>query len=146
MKYYFCQPLDMPFERAVERTVEELRGEGFEIIAESDIQTILREKSGLDFPRYTVILACSPELLRRAILAEEHIGLMLPCGILVREMPDGGVEVSALDPIASMMAVESGELRMISFEIQKRLRKVVERVSGRVSEEGPHSSGIFSGP
>ncbi len=128
MKYYFSKVVDLPFGQALEKTREVLRNEGFGIVTEIDMQRAFREKLGKEYRPYHILGACNPEFAFRAIETEDKIGVMLPCNVVVQETVDGRVEVTAVDPISSMMAIEQGELRLVAFEVQQRLQRVIEEV------------------
>ncbi len=128
MTYYVSKVLDLPFEKAVARVEEELKREGFGVLTEIDVKKTLKEKLGVDFKRYLILGACNPELAHRALQAEDKIGLMLPCNVVVEEDGAGGIEVAAVDPVASMLAVENEALREIGREVRARLKTVISRI------------------
>lgn len=125
MSYYFSKTLDMPFDEAIEKTTAVLKEEGFGVLTEIDIKATLKEKLDVDFNKYQILGACNPPLAHKALTSEEHIGLMLPCNVIVREQ-NGKVEVAAVDPVASMQAVENDELGDIAQEVRGLLKKVVD--------------------
>lgn len=128
MSYYFSKKLHVTFEKAMSRVIEELRLEGFGILTEIDVTETLKRKLNVDFPNYTILGACNPPFAYRALQAEPKIGTMLPCNVIVQEMPDGAIEVSAVDPLASMQAIQNSELQTIAEEIQLKLKKVIEQL------------------
>ncbi len=128
MTYYFSKTLKMPFDEAVEHTTEELKKEGFGILTEIDIKATLKKKLDVDFRNYKILGACNPPFAYKALEAESKIGTMLPCNVIVQETADGAVEVSAVDPVASMQAVENPDLGEIANVIQGKLKAVVERL------------------
>lgn len=128
MSYYFSKKLDTTFAKAVARVVEELRLEGFGILTEIDVTETLKRKLNVDFPNYTILGACNPPFAYRALQAEPKIGLMLPCNVVIQELANGEIEVSAVDPIASMQAIQNRELQSIAEEIQLKLKKVIEQL------------------
>lgn len=128
MTYYFSKTLKMPFDEAVEHTTEELKKEGFGILTEIDIKATLKKKLDVDFRNYKILGACNPPFAYKALEAESKIGTMLPCNVIVQETADGAVEVSAVDPIASMQAVENPDLGEIANEVQGKLKAVVDRL------------------
>lgn len=126
MTYYFSKTLKMPFDEAVEHTTEELKKEGFGILTEIDIKATLKKKLDVDFRNYKILGACNPPFAYKALEAESKIGTMLPCNVIVQETADGSVEVSAVDPVASMQAVENPSLGEIADVIQGKLKAIVE--------------------
>ncbi|MGO9571256.1 MAG: DUF302 domain-containing protein [Desulfomonilaceae bacterium] len=128
MSYYIGKTMELSFDQAVERVTEELKKEGFGILTEIDVQQTLKKKLDVDFRKYRILGACNPPLAYKALQAEDKIGVMLPCNVIVQETADGKVEVSAVDPIASMQAVNNPGLRDLANEVQAKLRKVVNRL------------------
>jgi uncharacterized protein (DUF302 family) len=125
MRYYLAKTVNTSFEKAVERATEELKKEGFGILTEIDVQATLKKKLDVDFRPYLILGACNPPFAYQALQAEERIGAMLPCNVIVQQKDDG-VEVAAVDPIASMAAVDNPGLAEIAKEVQARLRKVID--------------------
>lgn len=125
MSYYFSARAAGTFDQVIERTREALKVQGFGIISEIDIQAALREKIGVDFRRYTILGACNPALAHQALLIEDKVGTMLPCNVVVQELGDG-VEVAAIDPIASMQAIENRELGEKAAIVAQKLKAAVE--------------------
>lgn len=128
MNYHFSKELDMPFEEAIEKTTAALKEEGFGVLTEIDIKSTLKEKLDVDFRKYQILGACNPPLAHQALQAEEHIGLMLPCNVIVQEHENGSVEVSAVDPIASMQAVENDDLQDIAEEVRYLMKEVIDSI------------------
>ena len=126
MSYHFSKTLGIPFSDAVARTTEALKREGFGVLTDIDVQSTLKQKIGVDFRKYRILGACNPGLAHKALLAEDKIGTMLPCNVVVQELEDGKVEVSAIDPIASMQAVANPALAGVATEVQDKLRRVIE--------------------
>ena len=116
-------------EEAVQKVTDALQKEGFGVLTEIDIKNTLKKKLDVDFRRYLILGACNPHLARQALEAEEHIGLLLPCNIVVQEDPQGGVSVSIADPRAMFRLVESATLQPIAEEAERRLRRVAESLS-----------------
>ncbi|MCH8826800.1 MAG: DUF302 domain-containing protein, partial [Chloroflexi bacterium] len=110
MSYYFSKTISSSFEDAIERTKDALRKEGFGVLTEIDIKATLKEKLDVDFQNYRILGACNPSFAYKALLAENKIGTMLPCNVIVQEKEDGSIEVSAVDPMESMKAVENADL------------------------------------
>ena len=125
MGYHFSKRLDVPFDQAVSRVTEALKREGFGILTDIDVKATLKNKLGADFRPYRILGACSPPLAYRALQLEDKIGTMLPCNVIVQEHADGTVEVSAVDPVASMQAIENSGLAEVAKEVQAKLRRVV---------------------
>lgn len=126
MNYHFSKKLDLPFEEAIEKTTAALKEEGFGVLTEIDIKSTLKEKLDVDFKKYHILGACNPPMAHEALKAEDHIGLMLPCNVIVQEHENGDVEVSAVDPIASMQAIENEELQDVAEEVRYLLKKVID--------------------
>ena len=125
MNYHFSTIIKVPFEQAITSVVEELKREGFGILTDIDVKATLENKLGADFRPYRILGACSPPLAYRALQLEDKIGTMLPCNVIVQERADGTVEVSAVDPVASMQAIENPGLAEVAKEVQAKLRRVV---------------------
>lgn len=129
MDYYFSKTLtDTTFDDAIERAVQALKKEDFGILTEIDIKTTLKKKLDVDFPNYRILGACNPPFAYKALQAEDKIGTMLPCNVIVRETKNGGIEVAAVDPMASMMGVENEALAGIAEEVRDKLRRAVENM------------------
>jgi uncharacterized protein (DUF302 family) len=128
MSYYFNATLGIPFDEAVERVKAELKMEGFGVLTEIDVQRTLREKLGVEFRPYRILGACSPPFAYKALLAEDKIGTMLPCNVIVQELAPGRVEVAAIDPLASMAAVKNEDLAAVGLEVREKLKAVIDRL------------------
>lgn len=126
MNYYFSKTVDFSFDEAVAKVTEDLKKEGFGILTEIDVKQTLKEKLNVDFRRYRILGACNPPFAYKALQAEDWIGLLMPCNVVVQERPDGTVEVAAVDPLASMSAVDSPALRDLAGEVREKLRSVVD--------------------
>ncbi|MGE5301611.1 MAG: DUF302 domain-containing protein [Acidobacteriota bacterium] len=126
MKYYFSKTLNTSFEEGIKKVVEELKREGFGILTEIDVKKTLREKLGADFRNYRILGACNPSFAHKALEIEDKIGTMLPCNVIVQELSAGQVEVAAVDPVASMRAVENPRLGEVAGQVRDRLRKVID--------------------
>ncbi|HZJ20481.1 MAG TPA: DUF302 domain-containing protein [Pricia sp.] len=127
MDYYFSKTLtDTTFDDAIERAVQALKKEDFGILTEIDIKTTLKKKLDVDFPNYRILGACNPPFAYKALQAEDKIGTMLPCNVIVRETKNGHIEVAAVDPMASMMGVENEALAGIAEEVRDKLKRAVE--------------------
>jgi uncharacterized protein (DUF302 family) len=128
MSYYFNKNIDMSFEEAILKVTDELKKEGFGILTEIDVTATLKKKLDVDFRNYKILGACNPPYAYRALQAEPHIGVMLPCNIIIQELEHGKIEVAAVDPLASMQAIQNEELQAIAGEIQVKLRKVIDQL------------------
>lgn len=126
MKYYIDKVTDYTFEEAVEKVTEELKKEGFGVLSEINIHEKLKEKLDVDFRKYRILGACNPAAAYQALQAEDKIGTMLPCNVIVQETSNNKVEVAAVNPIASMMAVENPALEATAKDITDRLKRVIE--------------------
>lgn len=126
MTYHFSKTLRLPFEAAIERVTEALKQEGFGILTEIDVQQTLKKKLDVDFRPYRILGACNPPLAYQALQAEDKIGTMLPCNVVVQELESGVVEVSAVDPVASMTAIKNPKLGAVAQTVQAKLRKVID--------------------
>jgi len=128
MTYYFSKTMEIPFSEAVTRVIEELKKEGFGILTDVDVKATLKKKLNVDFKNYRILGACNPPFAYQALQAEDKIGTMLPCNVIVQENAEGNVEVSAIDPVASMQAVQNPKLRDIAEQIQAKLKTAVGRL------------------
>jgi uncharacterized protein (DUF302 family) len=128
MSYYFSKTLDSDFDEAVRRTVDALKAEGFGVLTDIDVKDTLKKKIDADFRRYRILGACNPKLAHEALGMEDKIGTMLPCNVVVQDTPDGKVEVAAIDPVASMMAVENPRLGQTAGVVREKLQRVVARL------------------
>ena len=126
MAYYFSKTLHSSFDEAVARVTDELKKEGFGILTDVDVKTTLKKKLDVDFRKYRILGACHPQFAYQALQAEDKIGTMLPCNVIVQELAEGKVEVAAIDPIASMMAVQNPSLGGVAQQVQAKLKKVIE--------------------
>ena len=126
MSYYFSKIVDDSFEDAIERVTRHLADTGFGVLTTIDVSATLKKKIDVDFQRYTILGACNPRFAYKALQAEDKIGTMLPCNVIVQEMADGKVEVAAVDPMASMMAIQNEALGSIASEVQGMLKNVIE--------------------
>jgi uncharacterized protein (DUF302 family) len=127
MSYYIAKTVDLPFDLAVDSVVAELAEQGFGILSDIDVGKTLEEKLGEPFRPYRILGACNPPFARKALEAESRIGTMLPCNVVVQQKGEQ-VEIAAVDPIASMQAVDNPELAEIAGTIRKRLEAAVKAV------------------
>jgi uncharacterized protein (DUF302 family) len=125
MTYHFSRDLEADFDDTIENVTTQLKKEGFGVLTDIDVKATFKNKIDVDFRKYRILGACNPPFAHRAITAEPNIGLMLPCNVVVQEMEDGKVRVSAIDPISSMMAVENASLGDIATQVQEKLKRVI---------------------
>lgn len=129
MTYYFSKTISDPFEATVGRTREALKAEGFGVITEIDVTATLRDKLEIDFRPYIILGACNPKAAHEALSVEDKVGVMLPCNVIVQQRPDGeGTEVAAVDPAASMSAIDNPALAAKAEEIGASLRHALDRL------------------
>jgi uncharacterized protein (DUF302 family) len=125
MSYTFSTTVSLSFDDAIAKVTEELKKEGFGILTEIDVKSTLKKKLDVDFYNYRILGACNPPYAYKALLAEDKIGTMLPCNVIVQEKTPGSVEISAVDPMASMQAVDNPTLGEVADEIRAKLQKVI---------------------
>jgi uncharacterized protein (DUF302 family) len=125
MSYYFSKRLEMPFVQAIQRVTEALAGKGFGVLTTIDVRATMKKKLDIDFRSYTILGACNPEFAHKALQAEDMIGTLLPCNVVVQEIAKGLMEVSAVDPAASMMTVGKPKLASIAGEVSDLLKQLV---------------------
>ena len=128
MSYYFTKTVHMAFDEAIVRVTEVLKQEGFGVLTDIDVRATMKKKLDVDFRNYRILGACNPPFAHQALLAEDKIGTMLPCNVIVQEHAAGVVEVSAVDPVASMAAVQNAALGEVAGIVRARLQKVIESV------------------
>jgi uncharacterized protein (DUF302 family) len=125
MEYYFSKTINSSFDAAIQKVTEALKTEGFGILSEIDIKATLKKKLDVDFYNYKILGACNPPFAYKALLTEDKIGTMLPCNVILQEKVPGFVEVSAVDPAASMLSIENDDLREIATEVRVKLQNVI---------------------
>ena len=128
MAYYFSKILTLSFEDTISRVMDELKKEGFGILTDIDVQATLKKRMNVDFRKYRILGACNPLFAYQALLSEDKIGTMLPCNVIVQETAEGKVEVAAIDPLASMMAIQNPKLGDIAHQVQAKLKKVIDNL------------------
>lgn len=126
MSYTFSKIVEGDFDAAVERVTEELKKEGFGILTEIDIKATLKKKLEVDFRPYKILGACHPSSAYEALQSEAEIGTMLPCNVVVQQTPEGKILISAVDPVASMMAIKNDKLGAVATRVQEKLSKAIE--------------------
>jgi len=125
VSYYLGKILPIAFDEAVTRTVDALKKEGFGVLTEIDVRETLQKKIGVDFPSYRILGACNPALAYEALTLENKVGTMLPCNVVVRDAGNGQTEVAAIDPVASMQAIDNPELKRAAAQVRAKLERVV---------------------
>jgi uncharacterized protein (DUF302 family) len=126
MSYYFSKTVNLPFDDAIARVTEELKKEGFGVLTDIDVRATMKKKLDVDFRNYRILGACNPLFAHQALLVEDKIGTMLPCSVIVQEHAPGVVEVAAIDPVASMAAVDNPQLGAVGMAVRAKLQRVVE--------------------
>ena len=128
MSYYFNKVVNLSFDEAISKVTEELKKEGFGVLTEIDVKAALKKKINVDFRKYRILGACNPSYAHKALLAEDKIGTMLPCNVVVQEREDGKIEVTAVNPVASMQAIKNENLGEIAATVQSKLKEVIENL------------------
>ena len=127
MDYYINKTLkNISFEEGIERITETLKQEGFGILTEIDLKNTLKKKLDVDFYNYKILGACNPGFAYKALQAEDKIGTMLPCNVIVQERTPGEIEISAVDPMASMQAIENKALGNLAKEVKIKLENCIK--------------------
>ncbi len=125
MSYYLTKMLSLPFGETVARVTEALKIEGFGVLTEIDVSATLKQKIGVDYPAYRILGACNPTLAHEALMLENKVGTMLPCNVVIRDAGNGQIEVAAIDPVASMQAIDNPALKQAALQIRAKLEKVI---------------------
>ena len=128
MSYYFSKILPTSFDDAIGRTTAALQAQGFGIITEVDVQQTLKNKIGVDFRNYRILGACNPKLAHEALQIEDKIGTMLPCNVVVQEVSKDKTEIAAIDPVASMQAVDNPKLKEAAARVRELLKAVIKAI------------------
>jgi uncharacterized protein (DUF302 family) len=128
MSYYFSRKVKGSFEGVEERVRRSLKEEGFGVLSEIDVRETLKRKMAVDFRKYKILGACNPPFAYKALQAEDKIGTMLPCNVIVQEVGAEEIEVAAIDPIASMQAVKNEALQPVAEQVQRKLKTAIENV------------------
>ena len=128
MSYCFSKTVNDTFDTAISNVTEELKKEGFGILTEIDVKETLKKKLDVDFRKYKILGACNPHFAYEALQYEDEIGTMHPCNVIVQEFINGEVQVSAVDPVASMMAIKNEKLGEVANEVRKKLKKVIHNI------------------
>ena len=125
MSYYLGKVLPIAFEEAITRTIAALAKEGFGVLTDIDVRDTLKKKIGVEFPSYRILGACNPALAHEALKLESKVGTMLPCNVVVRDAGNGQTEVAAIDPVASMQAIDNPGLKLAAEQVRAKLERVV---------------------
>jgi len=125
MSYYFSKTITASFDEAISIATEALKKEGFGVLSEIKIHEKLKEKIGVDFQKYTILGACNPPFAYKALQAENKIGTMLPCNVIVQDIGAGKIEIAAVNPIESMKAIENAELGDVAMQVTEMLKRVI---------------------
>ena len=128
MSYYFNKTISSSFDKAIEKVIQLLKDEGFGVLTEIDIQKTLQNKLNIDFKKYKILGACNPSFAYKALSAENKIGTMLPCNVVIQEVEDGFIEVSAVNPLESMQAVINEELIKTAQDVSIKLERVINKL------------------
>ena len=126
MSYHFTKTVSVTFEQAIDTVTEALKEKGFGVLTSIDVKATLKKKLDVDFRPYVILGACNPHFAYQALRNEDKIGTMLPCNVVVQQTADGQVEVSAVDPLASMQAIENPDLESIAQEVRSLLKGVID--------------------
>jgi uncharacterized protein (DUF302 family) len=128
MNYYFNKTVKGNFEEIIEKVSKELEKEGFGVLTDIDIKATFKKKLDVDFQNYRILGACNAPHAHKALTAEDKVGTMLPCNVIVQQLDDNSIEIAAVNPLASMQAIENSELKDIAEEITKKLKKVISNI------------------
>ncbi|MCB1520121.1 MAG: DUF302 domain-containing protein [Hyphomicrobiaceae bacterium] len=128
MTYYIAKTVTKSYDEALAAVTEALKAEGFGVLTEIDVKETLKKKLDVDFQKYKILGACNPPLALKALTAENQVGVLLPCNVVVQEHADGRVEVSAMDPAAAMQAIGNNKLDEIAGDVRARMERVLAAV------------------
>jgi uncharacterized protein (DUF302 family) len=128
MAYYFSRTVQTTFDDALSRVIEELKKEGFGLLTDIDVKETLKRKLDVDFRRYRILGVCNPKFAYQALQAEDKIGTMLPCSVIIQEVEGVGSEVAAIDPAASMQAIKNPALEPIAAQVRSKLKAAIDRM------------------
>jgi len=130
MNYYIGTVIkNISFDEAIVKVTEELKNEGFGVLSEIDVSETLKKRIDVDFKKYKILGACNPQFAYKALSSEDKIGVFLPCNVVVEENDNGDIEVSAVDPVASMISVKNDALGGLASEVKQKLARVIENLS-----------------
>lgn len=125
MKYYIAKTASGKFSAIVERAIEALKAEGFGVLTDIDIKATMKKKLDIEFRDYRILGACNPPLAHQALTADDKIGTMLPCNVIVQDLGGGKIEVAAINPAISMEHAGNPTLQAIAKSVTDKLRRVV---------------------
>lgn len=128
MSYHISKTVDFPFDNAVAATIAALQAHGFGVLTEIDVQATLKKKLDVDFRPYRILGACNPKMAHQALQMEDKVGTMLPCNVILQQRENGSVEISAIDPVASMQAIDNPELGRVAGTVREMLRAAVNDI------------------
>ena len=129
MTYFMSKTVKMTYDDALVAATEALKGEGFGVLTEIDVSATMKAKLGVEFPKYKILGACNPTLALKALTAENQVGVLLPCNVVVQQHADGRVEVSAMDPVGAMSMVGNTTLTEIAADVKSRLDRVLAKLT-----------------
>jgi uncharacterized protein (DUF302 family) len=133
-KYAYRIDLPVDFDTVLEKTVDALSHEGFGVLTEIDVRQTLKKKLDVDFRRYRILGACNPPLAHKALLAEDDIGLLLPCNVVVAEIDDNVTRVAAIDPLAAMTVADNNAVEPIASDVTEKLKRVITAIEKSVKQ------------
>ncbi|WP_034918859.1 DUF302 domain-containing protein [Gillisia sp. CAL575] len=128
MNYYFNKTVKGNFEDIIDKVSKELEKEGFGVLTDIDLKATFKKKLDVDFQNYRILGACNAPYAHKALAAEDKVGTMLPCNVIVQQLDDNSIEIAAVNPIASMQAINNSELKEIADEISEKLKKVINNI------------------
>jgi uncharacterized protein (DUF302 family) len=128
MNYYFNKTVKGNFEDIIDKVSKELENEGFGVLTDIDIKSTFKKKLDVDFQNYRILGACNAPYAHKALTAEDKVGTMLPCNVIVQQLDDKSIEIAAVNPLASMQAINNSELKEIAEEIAEKLKRVIENI------------------
>jgi len=128
MDYFIAKTVDCSFDQAIERTTAALKKEGFGVLTEIDVKATLKKKLDVDFRRYQILGACNPTFAYKTLQAETWLGLMLPCNVVVQELPEGGVGVGVINPLVAMQGVNNADLAPVAQEVTAKLERALDTI------------------
>ena len=129
MTYYFSTIIEEPFGQVISKVTEELKKEGFGVLTDIDVKATMKKKLDVELKNYRILGACNPKFAYQSLQKEDKIGTMLPCNVIVQELDDGNIEVAAIDPSASMQAVQNQDLQGVAEEVRKKLQSVISSLN-----------------
>ncbi|MHA6334229.1 DUF302 domain-containing protein [Qipengyuania sp. CAU 1752] len=130
MSYYISTTMRASFDEAISKTEKALSEQGFGVVTRIDMRETLKKKIGADFRPYTILGACNPKAAHEALQVEDKVGTMLPCNVIVQQLNDNRIEVAAIDPVASMQAIDNPDLKQAASEIRESLSKAIASLGG----------------